>query len=499
MARKREADIASRIAVLLGEKPRERMKLKSFTDEELEGFLGNDITDAQRNDLKKRIKPFIKRRPSSRWDKEALSKTLGCAKFQRDVFLTEFQDFQLAMVYLMLAHKDTAFVLGRQIGKDYTVAGFVPWECITVPNTKALIISEGQRASNLLRDRAYANIARHKASYYCVRKSKVDECIFKNGSSLYPLPSKGAIRGFTEVTRVIANEAAYIPDVCFDAFEPMLARHGGSLNLFSTPLGTAGKLYRYFTDESFAVMQLPSRENQYLLTDFFEKQKRHMSSSSYMREYEAVFSDAENLFFNPDIIDECVEDYEPQDGPRGDHYYYAGYDPARTRNSSVVVVISKSPAGKHRVEQIKNFHDRGFHDVQLPYVAHLHKKFNFVKMCPEYAGLGIGPTEALELSGFPVERFVPSGERKAQGYDYLKSLMEKGLLSIETSHHNLISELKLLQFKISELGNMMIHHEEGGSDDYADALMLACYAAKTGAVLTDLPALAGRYDKRGKL
>ena len=55
--------------------------------------------------------------------------------------------------------------------------------------------------------------------------------------------------------------------------------------VFSTPLGMQGKFFEFYTNPSFAAMQLPSSINRYLSADFLEAEKLRMDSDAYAREY----------------------------------------------------------------------------------------------------------------------------------------------------------------------------------------------------------------------
>ena len=43
-------------------------------------------------------------------------------------------------------------------------------------------------------------------------------------------------------------------------------------------------------------------------------------------------------------------------------------------------------------------------------------------------------------------------------------------------HAKLLAELRTLEFRVTPSGHMTIHHPGGGSDDYTNALMFACWA-----------------------
>src|SRR5207249_5068795 len=132
-------------------------------------------------------------------------------------------------------------VLGRQSGKDWGVGLFLVWESVAWPNKRSVVVSEAQRQSDwLCKESVMVHIAASQEVYDCVAKPGMECLSFLNASEIYFLPATGAIRGYSEVTRVIVNEALNVPDETLNDVEPMLARLNGSLALFSTPGGRIG-------------------------------------------------------------------------------------------------------------------------------------------------------------------------------------------------------------------------------------------------------------------
>ncbi|MEE9174101.1 MAG: hypothetical protein V3U30_03900 [Thermoplasmata archaeon] len=76
------------------------------------------------------------------------------------------------------------------------------------------------------------------------------------------------------------------------------------------------------------------------------------------------------------------------------------------------------------------------------------------------------------------EAIQPSVERKALGYDALKTRLERGAVVLPR-HPKLLEELRSLAFRLTPSGAVTIHHPGGGSNDLADALMLASWAFRT--------------------
>ena len=356
---------------------------------------------------------------------------------------------------------------------------FVVWESIVRPNSRNLVVSEAQRQSDLLAERAMAFVARSAEAFDSVAESSRERVRFRNGSEAYFLPSTGAIRGLTEVTRAIVNEARGVPDEAYEAVTPMLSRLAGSLCVFSTPMGRAGKLYAFYQDPAFAAMQLPSSANVYLDRAFLEAEKLRMDVDGYQREYLAEFSDIAGAFFSSESIERARREYGLAEAREDGKDYAIGFDPARVRDSSVVTVVSRDADGNLRVEAIRDFVNVPFVD-QLAVIRWLAQTFRPLRVVVEYGGLGIGPCEELERAGLPVSRFVPTVASKLEAYGHLKNRLEKGQLAIPASHTKLAVELRMFAFKVTDAGHVTLHHLAGQGDDFADSLCFAAWAFRRG-------------------
>ena len=441
------------------------------------------------------------RHPLAAQDLAALAKLHGFLAFARELVDVEPQDYQAAVAYCMLSHRSAVFVLGRQVGKDWVAALFATWESVVRANSRTLVVSEAQRQSDLLAERAMAFIARSAEVFDSVAESTRERLRFANGSEVYFLPSTGAIRGLTEVTRCIVNEARGVPDEAYEAVTPMLARLNGSLCVFSTPMGLAGKLFEFYQNPGFAAMQLPSHVNRTLDKAFLEAEKLRMDADAYAREYRAEFSDITGAYFAAASIEAARKEYTLAEVREDGKAYAVGFDPARARDSSVVTVVSKDGDGRLRVEAVRDFVNVPFQE-QLGVIRWLANAFKPVRVVVEYSGLGMGPCEELERAGLPVSRFIPTAASKLEAYGHLKNILEKGLLSIPASHTKIAVELRMFQFKTTDAGTVTLHHVAGQGDDFADSL---CYSVwpfrgrpgKAGFVFVPNRGLSSRLIVRG--
>ncbi|MFB6245431.1 MAG: terminase large subunit domain-containing protein [Candidatus Nanohaloarchaea archaeon] len=370
--------------------------------------------------------------------------------------------------------------MGRQVGKDFTISVLSLWQAITQVNYRQLIVSNSQRASDKLYERILGFVARSDQLSGSVQESNREKIVFKNKSEIYPLPSTGRIRGFTEIDRIYCNEVAHDfgDNVVDNVLEPMLATTDGHLTLMSTPLGTTGKLYEAYNSVIFAKMQLPTRENQYISEEFLEERKAATSDMTYQAEYLAEFIDEQDTWIKSRDIDKAVEEYNCQKiEPEKHRDYYAGIDWGRVRDSSVITVVSKDRSGQLMAEHIKSFKDTPAREV-ISYLSYLNEKFELEVAVSEYVGLGIEPTERIEEeTDIDVERFETTVDKKLEAYEQLRNTFEQEEIMIP-NHRKLVTELKMLRYESTRHGNIKIHHPEGGKDDHTDALCLAVRAAK---------------------
>ena len=464
-------DMASRLRILLGKEIRPPTGRRLFSDEELLRFAGRGLRDVDPQGLRRRVEAFVLASITS----IAWPRLHGLDLFCREAIGLELMDHQLAMAACCLASKRAVCLAGRQCGKDVTQAALALWEAVVQPNARIVVVSGAQRQSDALMEKALGFVARNEKLFDSVLRSSRETLELTNGSFIKALPATGLIRGET-ATRVLVNEARDIlnEEETYAAVEPMLLTTNGFLGIFSTPLGKSGRLWEAFNNPLYLKTRIPSRVSKYATKEHLESQKLEMSAARFANEYEAEFLDVQNSFFSPESIQRSAREYDLSMQPESGIEYGLGVDWARTRDTSVMMVVGRDDEDQLRVRTLKAFLNVPMPD-QVAFVRHLHNVFRFDRIVSEYAGLGIGPTDQLQRDlGRTVDAFKPTTERKALGYDNLKSRLERGSITIPM-HPKMLAELRTLEFRVTPSGHMTIHHPGGGSDDYADALMLACW------------------------
>jgi phage terminase large subunit-like protein len=440
-------DLATRIRILRGEEIRQTEPVFGFTDDQLR-----------------------------RWFPEEHGID-ALQTFCKEVLNIELQGYQLKMSGIMHNHRRSCFVLGRQSGKDFTTACFVVWDSVIHSNRKTLIVSPAQRQSDLLFDRIIRFIAQSKELFDSVKSSTREHIAFTNGSIIKSYPSTSYIRGETEVTHAILNEARDFAngEEVLASVVPMLALKRGNLSIMSSPAGCMGILWDCFNSPEYHTMQLPSSVNKYIDNEWIMEQERTLPATTFQMEFEAQFSEAVDNFFPSALVRKCTETYDFSSFPQPGHTYYLGIDWGRIRDSSVLTVLDRDREGSMRIEKIVELVNTPF-SSQLAHVQKLHDTFKFTMIVPEKNGLSMPLCEKLKEMGLPTTDFESTITKKAEGYNTLLKELEKGTLVIP-NHPKLQYQLRTFRFVMTRDGKMKLHHaSSSGHDDYCDSLMLSVYA-----------------------
>lgn len=466
-------DLVSRMLFLKGETKVRPEAKRHFVDADLKRWLGW-FSKIERINLHSSFS-------LSEIKEYATDEVLGVKLFCEEVLGIELQKYQLQMVYMMQNYKRNICSLGRQAGKDFTISCYALWLGTCQANRKMLIVSPAQRQSDLLFDRMKTLLARSDELFDSIENTTAEVLEFKNGSKIYSLPSTSYIRGFTEVTDVFMNEVAHgIDEEAFSAVEPMLSRLNGGLHLFSSPAGCDGKFWECWNNPTYHKLHCPSTVNKFLSLEWFEECKKTMSSVKYDTEINANFSENMNNFFGSDLIKACTEDYNFLTAPNDpDVEFYMGIDWGRIKDQTTIVIVSKNKFHEIRVEFLKGMEKTPF-VIQIGEILRAQSIFHCKRVIPEYAGLSLPLCERLRIEGLPVLYFKPTIDEKEKAYDYLLVNLEKGLIMLP-KHDKLLYEMRTFRYELTSQGKKKLHHMDGSSDDFVDAL---CYAV-WGSRITD--------------
>ena len=196
----------------------------------------------------------------------------------------------------------------RQWGKSTVTAARAVHRAFTVPESLVLVVSRTRRQSGLWVRKA-ATFVQRLGVQPRGDGGPDPSLLLPNGSRIVGLPGDEAtIRGFSDVSMLLIDEAAQVRQEVYDTTTPMLAASGGDLWLMSTPNGKTG----FFWDEwarggpLWTRVSVPATECPRIPKWFLEEERRRKSERVFLQEYMCVFGDAETSVFREDLIRQAI-------------------------------------------------------------------------------------------------------------------------------------------------------------------------------------------------
>jgi hypothetical protein len=184
----------------------------------------------------------------------------------------------------------------RQAGKSTVVAMLGLAQALCHRNALVLLVSRSFRQSSEL-FRVVRDFHWRLGEPFLERKTK-SELQFENRSRVVCLPcSESTIRGFSNVSLLVIDEAARVPDDLYLAVRPMLSVSGGRLIALSTPRGKRGFFYNAWTKggADWKRIEVPASMVPRLKPEFLEKDRRAMGETTFRQEYCCSFEAVEGL------------------------------------------------------------------------------------------------------------------------------------------------------------------------------------------------------------
>ena len=132
-----------------------------------------------------------------------------------------------------------------------------------------------------------------------------------NGSRIVGLPGTAAtVRGYSNVSMLVIDEAAGVPDDLYKALRPMLAVSDGDLWLMSTPYGKRGFFYESWAHggPGWARITVPATECSRIQPDFLEEERRELGHVWFRQEYLCEFVDNGCALFDRDLVESAFDE-----------------------------------------------------------------------------------------------------------------------------------------------------------------------------------------------
>ena len=248
----------------------------------------------------------IERRPARGSGGEGRVLNVDGVEFARTMLGFEPDEKQAAI--LSGEHYRLILNCTRQWGKSTVTAAKAVHRAWTRPGSLTLVVSPSERQSRefLRKARSFVEALRLKPRGDGDNKISVQ---FPNGSRVVGVPGKEArIRGFSAVSLLILDEAAWVTEEQYEAVQPMLATTDGDVWMLSTPWGKKGFFWEEWTrgGEEWFRVKVKATECSRIVPRFLESQKKKMGQAVFRREYLCEFMDTGCSLFQREQFDRAV-------------------------------------------------------------------------------------------------------------------------------------------------------------------------------------------------
>lgn len=192
----------------------------------------------------------------------------------------------------------------RQTGKSTVTAVLALHHAIFTESALVLLSARALRQSQELFRKVTRLLARLPYHVPLLRETSL--CLeFVNGSRIICLPgSEETIRGFSEVTLLVIDEAARVEDDLYFSVRPMLAVSNGRLVCLSTPRGKCGWFYeQWISEHPWKRIKVTALECARIEQGFLDEERRTLGPAWYGQEYLCEFAQSSWQVFDRDQID----------------------------------------------------------------------------------------------------------------------------------------------------------------------------------------------------
>jgi hypothetical protein len=125
---------------------------------------------------------------------------------------------------------------------------------------------------------------------------------FPNGSRIVGLPGReSTIRGFSNVSLLLIDEASRVPDSLYHAMRPMTAANAHAA-IFYDEWTQGGPVWTRVT--------APATQCPRIRPEFLDEERRHMTDQTFRQDYLCEFVAADYAYFDPEAIDDAFRPRE---------------------------------------------------------------------------------------------------------------------------------------------------------------------------------------------
>lgn len=197
----------------------------------------------------------------------------------------------------------------RQSGKSTVSSTLAVSSILSRDNALVLLLSPSLRQSSEL----FQKCMQVYRSWPGVPEPRYEtklSLVLPNGPRLLSLPGRpDTIRGFSAVTDLIIDEAAFTGDPLYRAVRPMLAVSRGRLVLLSTPMGKRGYFHEEISErrERWHYEEVPVTLNPRIDPAFIEEERAALGPL-FPQEYMCKFLSSETAMFDYEAVQRALDE-----------------------------------------------------------------------------------------------------------------------------------------------------------------------------------------------
>jgi len=200
----------------------------------------------------------------------------------------------------------------RQWGKSTVTAAKAVHRAFTMPESLTLAITPSARQSGEFLRKAEQFVHRLGITLRGDGHNHLS-IAFPNGSRIVGLPeNETTVRGFSNVSLMLIDEAARVPDEIYRAVRPSLVVCDGDLWLMSTPNGSSGFFWDEWRNggEAWERISVAAPDCPRISARALEEERASQGEKWYRQEYLCEFVEREGTVFSRAILDAAYDDYE---------------------------------------------------------------------------------------------------------------------------------------------------------------------------------------------
>lgn len=196
----------------------------------------------------------------------------------------------------------------RQWGKSTTAAVRALHHAVHHPGSETILIAPTQRQSAELL-RKIATFALRLPDFSARSDGANRHSLqFPNRSRILALPGqRDHVRGFSRVSLLIVDEAAWVPNGLYFAVRPFLAAAPeASLLVMSTPNGDSGFFYQAWTrlEAKWSRICVPATECPRISAAFLDEERQTLTDHAFRQEYLCEFLSHSRAVFSRQLLDD---------------------------------------------------------------------------------------------------------------------------------------------------------------------------------------------------